>query len=50
MNTKESCIAALVAGGTAGILTNPIDVVKTNIMTTQKQQKIRTFQFAKNLY
>lgn len=34
MNTKESCIAALIAGGTAGILTNPIDVIKTNIMTT----------------
>lgn len=29
----ESAIAGLVAGVTAGILTNPIDVIKTNMMT-----------------
>lgn len=34
MNTRESCTAALIAGGLAGTLTNPIDVIKTNIMTT----------------
>lgn len=33
MNTRETVIAGFTAGSIAGILTTPIDVVKTNIMT-----------------
>ena len=33
MNYKKSMMVGLIAGLTAAVLTNPLDVIKTNIMT-----------------
>lgn len=46
----EGAFAGVIGGGTAALLTNPIDVVKTNIMTSQQVKYKGFLDCARHLY
>ena len=50
MKKWETLLSGFVAGSTAAVVTNPIDVVKTNIMTQKTQIYDGFFHCARDLY